>query len=501
MSIRFRHLLIFFLFASSAAGQNALTVYNLNGDTLLDNNKYTNLQEAVNACPVSGCIIRVPTGTWPPAASNAALIINQSNVNIQCSGMGVSFISYTGTAAIAAVIDIGTSSTGTPLYVNDTINGCTVSGNERVQYAIRTRGVTRSDFSHNNLINVTVAGILTNFGVRLNLDDLHTSSNEQMFTTQPQSCIILDGPDHDHKTTTTSVGQPVCEGVSGTGIVLNNTADVTVHGGTSEQNNKGVTLSPGAVADTLQNLDTEINAISNIEDNGFQNRFINLTGNGLDHVLGAANSSHWTGYFYDIIIIDSEAVNTNLDHVGYNNSGTGSLTNNSRSTSKLRVANLETGIYDIDTLPGANGLSINGGTALTTTNQSGTGNLCMTTSCSMTAPTINNAYLNRPTIVGGVLLGMVGGVNAGAQTKRDLLGCTTAASLGGFCSKGITVTWGIPFADTNYSVICSPSGGPTNYPSPPFVTAKTGGGVTVNYFATTSAAASWFSIDCVAIHD
>lgn len=511
MKIQFRHLLIFFFFASSAAGQNAITVYNLNGDTLLDNNKYTNVQEAVNACPGQGCIIRIPSGTWSPAPPNTALIINQSWVHIICSGIGASFISYTGTTTIPAVIDIGTSTTGSPAYYNISINGCTVSGNANVQYAIRARGIHRSDFSNNSLINVTTAGFNSSYGVRLNLDDLHTSSMEQAFSVQPQSCIILDGPDHDHKTTTTSVGQPVCEGVSGAGIVLNNTTTVTVHGGTSEQNNKGITLSNGAEGDVIVALDTEANKTSNVEDGGYQNHFFDLTGNGLYHVLGSAVFSHLTGYFYDQITIDAGAFETNLDHVGYNNSGSGSLSDKGTFTSKLRVLNLAGGVYDADSFPGPNGISINQQPPLTTSNQSGTGSICMTTACSMTTPIIGGATLTAPTIgggsaisssgVGGVLLGMEGGSNAGVQTKRGVPGCRTAASIGGFCSTAITVTWGTPFADTNYTVVCTPSGGPTNYPSSPFIVAKTAGTVNVNYFATTTAAASWFAIDCVAVHD
>ena len=135
----------------------------------------------------------------------------------------------------------------------------------------------------------------------------------------------------------------------------------------------------------------------------------------------------------------------------------------------------------------------------------------MTTSCSMTTPTISGPGLTAPTIggggaisssgVGGVLLGMVGGSNAGVQTKRGVAGCTTAASIGGMCASGISVTWGNSFADSNYTAVCTPSGDPANSPSAPFITAKAPGSLTVNYFATTAAAASWFTIDCVAVHD
>lgn len=86
-------------------------------------------------------------------------------------------------------------------------------------------------------------------------------------------------------------------------------------------------------------------------------------------------------------------------------------------------------------------------------------------------------------------------------SKRGVAGCTTAASIGGVCSTPITVTWPAAFADTNYSVSCSPSGAPTNLPGAPYISAKSTTTVTVNYFAITAAAASWATIDCDATHD
>ena len=97
-----------------------------------------------------------------------------------------------------------------------------------------------------------------------------------------------------------------------------------------------------------------------------------------------------------------------------------------------------------------------------------------------------------------------GSLNTGTRnytSKRGVAGCTTVASIGGICSTPVTVTWPTPFADTNYSVSCIPSGKPTNIPGIPYVSARTTGSVTINYFAITSAAASWAMIDCEAIHD
>jgi hypothetical protein len=50
-------------------------------------------------------------------------------------------------------------------------------------------------------------------------------------------------------------------------------------------------------------------------------------------------------------------------------------------------------------------------------------------------------------------------------------------------------------------VTCTPSGGPTNLPSSPYVTTKTTSSITVNYFAITAAAATWAFVDCVGVMD
>jgi hypothetical protein len=87
------------------------------------------------------------------------------------------------------------------------------------------------------------------------------------------------------------------------------------------------------------------------------------------------------------------------------------------------------------------------------------------------------------------------------QSKRGVVGCTTAASVGGICAAGITVSWQEPFADADYSVSCTPSGVPTNLPGAPYIASKAQGWVIVNYFSTTAMAASWEAIDCIAVHD
>jgi hypothetical protein len=97
-------------------------------------------------------------------------------------------------------------------------------------------------------------------------------------------------------------------------------------------------------------------------------------------------------------------------------------------------------------------------------------------------------------------MGLTLNATSGAyQSKRGVPGCTTGATIGAICN--FTVTWPASFLGTNYSVTCTPSGGPTNLPSSPYVTTKTTSSITVNYFAITAAAATWAFVDCVGVMD
>lgn len=95
----------------------------------------------------------------------------------------------------------------------------------------------------------------------------------------------------------------------------------------------------------------------------------------------------------------------------------------------------------------------------------------------------------------------VGGNASGIQTLR-VAGCATAAAANATCDT--TVTWTVPFADTNYSVACSGNAATSGVPMLEGVSisaAKTGAAVTVRTLAQTAAAAQFTNIECTAIHD
>jgi hypothetical protein len=407
---------------------------------------YTTIAAALIALGSAPGTIVVPPGTW---TTPATIAMTASGQHIQCAGIGSTIISYTG-GSTTAIFDVGTSSNGSSGYVNISINGCTISGNANVQYAIRTRGVHHSDFSHNSLINVTTAGIQTNFGVALILDDLHTSSNEQAFAPQPQSCIILDGPDTSHKTTTSTVKTPICEGVSGTGIVLNNTADIRLINGTSEVNNKGMTISTGSQNATVDGMDFELNAISDIENSGNQTRLTMISSLGLTHITGSAAYAQLDGGLYNNITIDSGALDTHLEKLSYNNYGTGALTDNGTQTSKFLVVNLTGGgAYDPDVIPG------------------------------------NSSFAGITN-------------NTGIQAFNTAISCTTAPSVGASCTTP-AISLPVGYTDTNYRLACIGLS-PTNVPALQTVT-KSNTTFTIKIVAITAAPATYGSYDCTAVHN
>lgn len=128
----------------------------------------------------------------------------------------------------------------------------------------------------------------------------------------------------------------------------------------------------------------------------------------------------------------------------------------------------------------------------------GTNNFIFTPAATTAARTVN---LPDPSATTN--LGMnYNATNGVYQSKRGVAGCTTGGAAGNSCASDITVTWGTAFADANYSVSCTGTA-PTNAPSGIFVTTgtKLAATVHVNYFAITAAAASYATVDCIAVHD
>jgi hypothetical protein len=314
---------------------------------------YTNIQSAINALNNLPGTVIVPPGnfniTTPIVMEN---IVGSSPINnsqhIICAGIWATTITYTGSTAITAMLDIGTATNGTNQVVDVSVNGCTFVGTSNVMYGIRLRGTHYSDFSHNAVTNVAGAGIYTDFAVVDQFNDFHVSKNEGsgFNVQQPANCMYFDGASSNHMTTQASVISPVCEGVSGTGIVLNYCATCRISNGTSESNAGGMSIASTSNSNEVDDMDFEANTSFDLQTGGNTTTVHGGYSMGTLKVTGSATENVFHGGRYNNIAISSGAAATSFVNTTYNSGGSGTFTNGGTSTTKIGVTNISTGIPD-----------------------------------------------------------------------------------------------------------------------------------------------------------
>lgn len=117
--------------------------------------------------------------------------------------------------------------------------------------------------------------------------------------------------------------------------------------------------------------------------------------------------------------------------------------------------------------------------------------------------TANTLHLTGPQVF-STLVTFNSGIaadGAGFKHSRSTVGCSTAASLMATCDS--TVTWTTPFADSNYTTVCSglAAGVATGVPLNGGITSVTAANVMFRTVAGTAAAAHYGLISCAAVHD
>jgi hypothetical protein len=89
------------------------------------------------------------------------------------------------------------------------------------------------------------------------------------------------------------------------------------------------------------------------------------------------------------------------------------------------------------------------------------------------------------------------------EEVRDTAGCTTGTSAGADCTTGtgaVTIVWPVPFPDAHYSATCT-GRGINNQPGPIFIVSKGTTQMVFNYQTETNAGAGFTNVDCIAVHD
>lgn len=270
------------------------------------------IQTAITEACAGNFTLYFPEGDW---RTSAMLTIPCSNFTAIGEGPNT-IVTYTGIPAVTAVFLV----TGSSNIWNDSIKNMTVSSNGNADYAIQTWKVLHSNFEDLRLRNVKLAGIAGSFGVLNTYKNISVSANEQAFTTVPASCMrFFDHGDALGGMYASTITNPICEHVSGDGIIFTTSNDNTIIGGSSEGNTgAGGTTGRGLVfaADTNRNtvigMDLEVNALEDVLDGGSDNKYINIVSCcvGRFHIASTAQGTEIDGGYLENLTVEANAGST-----------------------------------------------------------------------------------------------------------------------------------------------------------------------------------------------
>lgn len=111
----------------------------------------------------------------------------------------------------------------------------------------------------------------------------------------------------------------------------------------------------------------------------------------------------------------------------------------------------------------------------------------------------NNTWTGQNAFQFLTILASINGDGGGYKHIRGGSVCATAGSVGATCNNNMT--WLTPFADTNYTVVCTGLGITSGVPAGGAITSKLAGTFSFATIAVTAAAAQFTQIDCMAAHD
>lgn len=237
-----------------------------------------------------------PAGTYvysvsPNWAISDASIIADGEVFLRYTGSGNAVIFDAG-ATIATIFNVKFLGNFIVQATASALNGFFVRSVHHSIFEGRVDGC-----------GATSAAILVNFSV-LSEFRVKTTFNETgawYSGAQPLNGMVITQRDAGELTTACTFINPIIEGVSGAGIVLDYASNNTFIGGTSEGNaGLGMQLTANSVNNLIESIDLEVNTGGAISDAGAQNTYLKV--NATDSVtLTGSNARFLTGSFASII--------------------------------------------------------------------------------------------------------------------------------------------------------------------------------------------------------
>jgi hypothetical protein len=263
-----------------------------------------------------------PAGTYKYSVSPNWAI---NNVTIQAQGEVL--LRYTGTGN-AVIIDAGSGSSS--FYNINFVGNFIVQATASALSGYYIRGIQHSKIqgrvdgcgtsSSALLINFCV---LTEFSVKASINE----TGAWYSGARPATGIYVSKRNAGESTTACMFFNPIIEGVSGDGIVLDYASNNTFIGGTSESNaGSGMSITANSVSNLIESVDFETNGGSSIYDGGNFNVFSKVNGTQVFTLTGTyakvINST--------FLAITDNGLATSFINTTYNGTMSGTQTNQNR---------------------------------------------------------------------------------------------------------------------------------------------------------------------------
>jgi hypothetical protein len=288
--------------------------------------------------------LTIPAGTY-----NVTLLPNFGVRGTRILGIGRVVLNITGTALVGLRVDAG-AIPSTAVVPDIVIDNLTINNAGSAIIGVFIRGITHSQFNRLRPINFPSYALNCQFMVSNSFYDFCYSGNEPGITTPTVIGIGLGKRNAGEQCSNCTWINPIVEGASGNGLVLDETIMNTFVGGTVEGNGYttgygGILIGPNNSENTFIGMDLEANGIIgdattfHIKNAGLRTSFINVladnTLSGLVWMYGGNSAAFHGGEIYDLKI-DAGVKNTVTYSLAYG----GAITNAGTDTRHIQLYNI-----------------------------------------------------------------------------------------------------------------------------------------------------------------
>lgn len=304
---------------------------------------------------------------------------NVGNWGIVGSPGSLTFISFTGSAGFIA----DGSAFGNDEQ-NITIKDIVFSGNAGIANAAQFINVARATFENMQGINATTNGLWFR-GLLISTFKRTGSSVNMMsgsaipYTTIPTNGINIDANPSATAASIGNTGDIFGEGIAGASKTCVALTDIVGSPGlivtTAEGCGTGVSIGGAGFGNTLFIGDLESNTVADVVIAGFRNRVTFRSASTIAGAINVTGNDNWLSGETQNLTIGVGVQGTHLENVDYSvATAGGTITDSSSptSTTKIKVRNSNTGVYDADVLGGTRILLLSGTDAITSNPPFGT---------------------------------------------------------------------------------------------------------------------------------